>query len=435
MKKTRRKKVVYLLGAGATMPWGGPLASCMKTHLVDCNHYKTRHKKPQTIFKYLFDRLKEINPIEAINFETILALLESLYHYSFEKRNQLYYSKGHFNPIIYSAKKWLNQIKDYKILDEFTNEDGDQIVIFKKHINTLNSEQQLPKGSEDAFYFRDLLAYALDMIADKVLEYDNQAKISKYSRINEEMIQFLKIEKENQISRIYTLNYDRLIPNILRENGIPIFDGFSDSSDRIYTACYPADEKKILTDNNSLCYYNLHGSIYWKLHTEIVELKKFFLLYPNAEQSNYGNYRHETSNPGESLFVSNIITGNNKLQRTNFPPLNAFNFAFQKDCIEADEIYVVGYSFDDKHINRILRNAYIARGKEQKRTIITKIKDDDAYNFLNHKNNAGNKMVKDVFDRNEVSESQWSENKFIITLEDLNCHIFTNGFEPYLTHE
>jgi hypothetical protein len=31
--------------------------------------------------------------------------------------------------------------------------------------------------------------------------------------------------------------------------------------------------------------------------------------------------------------------------------------AFDRDCIEADEIFIVGYSYGDEHINDIIRNA------------------------------------------------------------------------------
>ncbi len=417
------------------LPWGGPLATCMNEHLFKCGEYKTRHKKQQTIFQYLFKTIKNKIPNEPINFETIIGLLENFYNYSLEKQNSLFYKKGHFIPILFSKKKWLNLVKDYEILYEFIDDQGELFVIYKKHRNSLNSEYQLKKGVEETLYFRDLLSYSLDRIADKITEYDNEFNLSEKEELNETFVDFLNLHNECNTSRIYSLNYDRVVPKILRKKKIPIFDGFSDSTDWEYTARYYPDEKRILSDFNSLCYYNLHGSIHWKYEQEVSELNLEFIQHPNSEQINYDNFRHGVTNTGEPFFASNIVTGNNKLQRTNLPPLNAFNYAFQKDCIEADEIFIIGYSFDDKHINRVIRNAVIARDKSQKTTIITKYENPDIEAFFKNPRETGFKTAKEIFDHNGLNKDQWRKEDHFLSLKELNCQLFIEGFENYLTNQ
>ncbi len=422
-------KTVYLFGAGAAFPWGGPLATDMNEHLQTFNQYRTRHKNPQGVFSFLFNKLKKKLPKETVTFETIIAILDSLYHFAYEKRNRLYHGKGHFNPIIWKAYKWLDLIKDYHILDQF-DEDDNTLVVYKKNRHHLSSEVQLPKGSEDAFYFRDILAYALDAIASRISEYDNELNVSEHQNLNNALIHLFGLDKQDNITRIYTLNYDRLVPKILRQNDVAVFDGFSDSTSSVYEENHPADEEKILNDSKCLNHYNLHGSIYWQRKTDITGLHKSFYSYPNNEQANYPNQQNESSNQGESFFASNIVTGYNKLQRTNLPPLNAFAYAFQRDCIEADTLVMIGYSFTDKHINRIIRNGIIARGNKQKRIIITKAskKADDYFGLQNQ----GHRVAKELFDTHSFNQDQILETKDGFMLNDYNCTVFTEGFDKFL---
>ena len=53
--------------------------------------------------------------------------------------------------------------------------------------------------------------------------------------------------------------------------------------------------------------------------------------------------------------LTNIITGYQKIQKSIFPPFRQMQAAFDKDCCLADNIYIIGYSFGDEHINETLR--------------------------------------------------------------------------------
>lgn len=55
--------------------------------------------------------------------------------------------------------------------------------------------------------------------------------------------------------------------------------------------------------------------------------------------------------------VTNIITGYQKAQKAVITPFKQMQSAFDKDCCFAEEIYIIGYSFGDEHINGSLRTA------------------------------------------------------------------------------
>jgi hypothetical protein len=55
--------------------------------------------------------------------------------------------------------------------------------------------------------------------------------------------------------------------------------------------------------------------------------------------------------------LSNIITGYQKVLKTALSPFRQMLSAFDRDCIEADKLFIVGYSYTDEHINDIIRNA------------------------------------------------------------------------------
>lgn len=135
------------------------------------------------------------------------------------------------------------------------------------------------------------------------------------------------------------------------------FEEFYESKKAYYDA--RANVLRILTDTESNVHYNLHGSAYWKVlptdksklpNPEIV-LGEGIHLASNDEQSTLQIEK------GKTLFVSNIITGFQKSQRTVLTPFRQMQSAFDKDCLTADKITIVGYSFNDEHINEALKTA------------------------------------------------------------------------------
>ena len=55
--------------------------------------------------------------------------------------------------------------------------------------------------------------------------------------------------------------------------------------------------------------------------------------------------------------LTNIITGYQKTQKVTLSPFRQMYASFDRDCILANEIFIIGYSFGDAHINECLKIA------------------------------------------------------------------------------
>ncbi len=430
LNSSKTSKTVFLLGAGAMKPWGGPLATDIDNYLGDIECHKTRHYVPQNVFSFLIKELQKYFPGDNSYFETVVAVVEMLYNHSAGRLFQKYDNKGNLPSFLYDCKTWVEQIKDYDI-KVLIDENNEQVLEYKKHIHSANGYWPVESREDaDMLYSRDLFAFLLDRIGDKITEYDNQDNLYQNSNLNDSLISLLLSDIETT-TRIYTLNYDRVVPNLLRDNGIPVFDGFSDLIINEYESGHAPNISKILTDSNCLNYYNLHGSIYWKNSTEISQLECIFLCTPNEHQSNYTSRTHDNSNPKEQFLISNIVAGHHKLQRTNLQPLNAFSYAFQKDCIEADKLVVIGYSFTDTHINRIIRNGIETSGKKQERYFINYFPGVETEEYFSF-NKEGHRLSKTLFGVHSFNQKEAHINDKWTSFKEHNCHVYKNGFETLL---
>ncbi len=72
---------------------------------------------------------------------------------------------------------------------------------------------------------------------------------------------------------------------------------------------------------------------------------------------------------GKTLLFTNTITGYQKAQRGMITPFKQMQAAFDRDCSLADEVYVIGYSFGDEHINESLKTA-LRHNKKHRITIV-----------------------------------------------------------------
>jgi SIR2-like domain len=158
--------------------------------------------------------------------------------------------------------------------------------------------------------------------------------------------------------RMYSLNYDRIFRVLLQDENINIFEGYDLDVSNVDPGQFLIPNlKKIVTDFNCNVFYNLHGSAYW-----------YFTKYNQNQLPGYQFYLEgtpELNNPraiieierNKWVLISNIITGYQKVLKTALSPFRQMLSAFDRDCIEADKLFIVGYSYSDEHINDIIRNA------------------------------------------------------------------------------
>lgn len=375
MVKAANQKVVFLFGAGAVLDWGAPLTlcsgsnytkipehdtgeiynrPCCLTHLLLVIGFKT--KSGERITQRIFDRLKSKDPDAYVNFETILNVIEDLYAYwstrSSGKKTNIY--------DLIDIDEALADLHDFKIISQqhtnsyalevpdFTLRDADNISArIDPHVKyyelLLNELLSGVKGHVSKYAY----ASPTHKVFEKEVNETNNANFKYWMKSFNDM---------GAQMRLYTLNYDDIFKQMLEQDGQEVFDGFYKNPDAHYYYAV-TNLKRIVTDTTVTCHYNLHGAGFWKvnkLNTSQLPGYQYLKCLPGAINSSAASIEIEKGKP---LLLTNIISGYQKVQKTAISPFRQFFSALDRDCLEADELYVIGYSYGDEHVNDIIRNA------------------------------------------------------------------------------
>lgn len=371
------KKIVTLFGAGAVLDWGAPktLCSgdkltfipehgsneirnrvCCLTHLITGTGFKDKNGDRITdkIFKVLVSKNKK-----NVNFETIINILEDLYNYWTAKQNSD--SKSLFT--IADLDHAINEFS-YFVHSEpnpLTHKYSISIPGFDLLKEDYVSDEIHPNQKYYEMFLDELLGGIIGHISKYSYYTSGHNVIFKEcnKEINESFSKWVnKFIVEDYSFRMYSLNYDRMFKVLLQDKGINIFEGFdlSDLDIRPGEMISP-NIPKIISDTTSNIYYNLHGSAYWTIENENRNnLPGYQYFLSGVPEMNDSAATIEIEN-GKRLLLTNIITGYQKVQKTAISPFRQMLSAFDRDCFEANALYIIGYSFGDEHINDIIRNA------------------------------------------------------------------------------
>ena len=355
-----RKRTVFLLGAGAALDWHNAPTTTSLTNFLKCAGPK--NSKGEYITKYIFDYFKD-KYTEELNFEGLIDIVEQCLQFWSTKDSSCTIANSLIRP---DDEFWKNTI-DYKYFNPERDFGGDR------------------QQTEESKFFAKLLIDILYAIADKISDYSfytyNKNKIidkEENTEITRLITEYIRILAKDNVLRVYSLNYDRVMQAVFQEAGVKVFQGFipDDIVPKEGNQPQYPDTKRILTSFDEHCIYHLHGSIYWEpdnINPNGLEGYSFRNAYFLPILSNTG-YQHFNAEKNKPLFLSNIITGYSKVQRTNLSPFKQMASAFDIDCHTADEIIIVGYSFGDDHINDAVRQGKKAN-PSVKITVITPAKD------------------------------------------------------------
>lgn len=354
-----RKRIVFLLGAGAALDWHNAPTTTSLTNFLKCAGPK--NSKGEYITKYIFDYFKD-KYTEELNFEGLIDIVEQCLQFWSTKDSSCTIANSLIRP---DDEFWNNTI-NY----QYVNSERDFV-----------GERDL---SPESKFFAKLLIGILDGVSEKIRNYScytyNKNKIIEEQENNEILLlmtEYMRMLAKDNVLRIYSLNYDRIMQAVFYNANIEVFQGFR--TDEIVPIAvdqfqYP-DTKRILTSLAENCIYHLHGNIYWEpnnINPNGSDGYSFRNAYFSPILSNSG-HQNFTTEKNKPLFLSNIITGYSKVQRTNLTPFKQMAAAFDIDCHMADEIIIIGYSFGDDHINDTIRQAKKAN-PSVKITIITPAK-------------------------------------------------------------
>lgn len=286
-------KIVFLLGAGAMIPFGGPTTQAV-----------TERVSIFATCKYLFGILQNRYK-DSCNFETLLSAIELLLEWHSSTDSNKFIASQ--NTSIYKSIFQMANVFRFKTKEE----------IWEIYRNVINEIIEVIK---DYDYYPDFTNRRKGIDPLCLKKY-----ITYYSKTS--------------LCKIYTLNYDRLIPRILGKD-VDIYEGIDNRQ-------YAYDIKRFV--NHPLTHFNLHGSIYLHYDYKGLILNDYPLEIENP-------YTISGGNPNEHKIFLPIIAGYHKSQRILSEPFNFGAGVFMYDCNTCDELLIVGYSFSDSHINSIIGN-------------------------------------------------------------------------------
>lgn len=349
------KRTVFLFGAGATLAWNSPSTSEL-TDLVKTSGFRCADNTTHItdfIYKTL---LANGYPSCNVNFETIISVIEDLIiHYSKFARNLPAESISS----VFLAPRFEKELLNYSI---------------KGGVVRHGYELQIPAGQDYPFsrrayhgetpsqlFFEHLVSLLLTTITARIHEYAYHTESSLMQTVDGDtsklFIKWMKLLSDRSILRLYTLNYERIFKIFLARAGLTVFEGFD--CEEFVVGTLRANVPKIFGETEGHVHYNLHGSAFW----EVLDLDEKRLPNPEIIMSSIfalpaGNRPVSIQmEKGRTLLVTNMITGYQKAQRGMITPFRQMQAAFDRDCCLADEVYVIGYSFGDEHINESLKTA------------------------------------------------------------------------------
>lgn len=357
-----KKRCVFLFGAGATLQWGSPLTSELTTLILQSGFKIKGNKK--TITQFIYDTLlKKGFKNSDVNFETIINVIEELIIYYGRFNYGEYFEKNKL-PSLVSC--FFKPSFEKKLLN-FSVRGGEVKHGYELQIPANTDYQYAHHSYHDEppaqFFLQHLLGVLLTNISARISEYAyhtaGHSAIALESEMSILFIRWMEQLHNRTVLRLYTLNYERIFKILLEKSGIAVFEGFDCGECVGYSAHLRANVKRILTDSECNTHYNLHGSAFW----EVLELDKEQLPNPEIVLTAGPNLPLNNSpasfqvEKGKTLMVINIVTGYQKAQKAMITPFKQMQAAFDKDCCFADEIYIVGYSLGDEHINESIKTA------------------------------------------------------------------------------
>lgn len=380
MASSITRKKVFLFGAGAVIDWAGPRTICDRekltmlpdhlppheksnrvcclTHLLLETGFENKHgeKVSASIFKNLQQR--GISK-DRLNFETIISFVEDLFSYYANEPEKRLGILGDQSP-----SEWIKDLFHFK-----TEPVGKGLYHYSFTIpgREFPHEHGVKVGTPpEQLFCKFLFHEMLSGIVGHVSKYsywsntrDNIVVNATNEKLNHAFILWMQSFVNLDYSlRMYTLNYDSIFRHLLEQVDVEVFDGFEKADSGFEErGLHVPDPGGILSNDNGHIHYNLHGCSDWRVEdindSGMPSYQYFRSGAPHIESSE----AVVEFEKGRRLLLSNIISGYQKVQRTYVTPFRQMLASFDHDCLEAEEIFLIGYSYADEHINEIIRNA------------------------------------------------------------------------------
>lgn len=356
-------KIVLIFGAGASLQFFDPPMRTkeLTDKVLDKNLWEDliiRYQKvangrdeinKQAVFD-LLDRMKKLKGDH--NFEDFIEIADKVASYSFDKSDE---------KIFHSVIK----IFDGKLCNYFNHH----------------------TWTEVPFLFRQLVSEQIGIFKQK-----NQRK--DYLILSQQLGEFIQFLSIGHDLSVFSLNYDDVLLEALNTSKVILEDGFKHKY---------FSPKDFLLGGSILAF--LHG------HARFVLDSEGMYKYDSIIEANYQRLcKLYAANPNDTQYILNdspncysfntfIVTGRDKDTSFNINPYSAYYQRLAVDLLNSETVIIIGYSFQDPHINRMLRN-YRKMSSKNQILVIDYI--SNPINILNSFPN-GSSLIGRILDSSDVT--------------------------------
>ena len=317
--KKKKMNNILFLGAGASIPFYNPRLSTQYLTSVISNPNKWNN---------IVGRYTNIvgTSVNMINTQTILQVLNNIMqshpNYNFEQIIEIYDKISSFNFDPRPNSKILHDILQYY------NATAPSII---NHVWDC-----VP------FLFRQL-------ITEEVADLHTNHKVATYNDLSQLQTNFVSSISNGQSINIFTLNYDEIILDSIQN--LNFVSGFNYQG-RFNINTYLSAPKTISFPHGHSRFSFDHEGIL--IHSDSQTANTYRLNKIGANDKTQTRYL--TDSPYSYSFNTFISTGQLKEQTFDVNPYAIYYQKFASDCLKANKIYIIGYSFADAHFNRMLMN-------------------------------------------------------------------------------
>jgi hypothetical protein len=312
-------KNILLLGAGASIPFYSPRLS---------TQYLTTTISDQNKWNNLVGRYTNImgQNVNMVDTNTIFQLLNSIIqqhpNYNFEQIIEIYDKISSFN---------FHPLPNSKIFHDILLHYGATAPNIAGHVWDC-----VP------FLFRQIMT-------EEISDLHTNHKDPNYNVLTQLQTAFVDSISDNQALNIFTLNYDEIILDAIQ--ALNIDTGFNNLGrfdlNRFLlatrTISFPHGHSRFSFDDDGILYHlSSQAANTYRLN--------------NIAAINRTQTKYLTDSSYSYSFNTFISTGQQKEPTFDVNPYATYYQKFASDCLTANRIYVVGYSFADPHFNRMLLN-------------------------------------------------------------------------------
>lgn len=307
------------MGAGASIPFYDPRLST--AHLTTV--ISDQNKWDNVVGRYTNIVGANVNMISTqIVLQVLSSITQSHPTYNFEQIIEIYDKVSSFN---------FNPLPNSKILHDILQYYGARAPIIANHVWDC-----VP------FLFRQL-------ITEEVADLHANHKVATYDNLTQLQTDFVSSISKGQSTNIFTLNYDEVILDAIQN--LNFTTGFNNQG-RFSVDTFLLANKTISFPHGHSRFSFDNGGILFHSNSQIANNYRLNKIGAHGKAQT----RYLTDSSYSYSFNTFISTGQQKEPTFDVNPYSTYYQKFASDCLKANRIYVIGYSFSDPHFNRMLLN-------------------------------------------------------------------------------